>query len=240
MEYLPVWNLITPHQEVTRRLVLTPGDPGQLPITKIGGVPWWPDGTPRPHCSQGHAMSFLWQMLLRDVPQLGPDDPGLLSFHYCADCAGENYDLTIFTDWHSMPADNAGLIAEEVIASYTTQYSDRAEAPRIWDLGRLGIHLPDGWYEIEEFRCLGGDAYLFNEQDYPTFIHIPTSKLGGWPSWVQYDEWPLDAAGEPLVFAGQIDSVVGDNTIWASGGYAYLFVEAATAHPREAKWVMQS
>src|SRR5262245_46513164 len=51
--HTPVRPYISPDQfrhqlreyaEKSRELVLTPGDPGPVPVTKIGGVPWWPAG----------------------------------------------------------------------------------------------------------------------------------------------------------------------------------------------------
>lgn len=71
--------------ENVRDWILTPGDPGPLPVTKFAGVPWWPKNTPRPVCPQGHAMGFVVQVRLADVPGW-ESDPGLLSFHYCYEC----------------------------------------------------------------------------------------------------------------------------------------------------------
>src|SRR5262249_20929120 len=49
-------NQLREYTEKTRELVLTPGDPGPMPVTKISGTPWWPAGQPRPKCPNGHAM----------------------------------------------------------------------------------------------------------------------------------------------------------------------------------------
>ncbi|HUR39373.1 MAG TPA: DUF1963 domain-containing protein, partial [Planctomycetota bacterium] len=96
----PAWKIELQRQTFeTRKMLLKPGDPGPLPVTKVGGVPWWPEGQARPQCWQGHRLAFMAQVALDDVAQLAPD-PGLLSFHYCDECAhlgtvsfgGENED----------------------------------------------------------------------------------------------------------------------------------------------------
>jgi len=77
------------YSEKTRELVLSAGDPGPKPVTKIGGPPWWPAGRARPTCAKGHAMSFIAQVLLADVPALEQYSDRLLSFHYCDKCSKE-------------------------------------------------------------------------------------------------------------------------------------------------------
>ena len=50
------------------------------------------------------------------------------------------------------------------------------------------------------------------------------SKIGGWPTWVQFPEWPVNQQGEKYKFLGQLDWRLFDGTPWCSGGYAYLFI----------------
>lgn len=70
------------------RLEGRPGDPGPVPATKLGGEPWWPQGTPRPHCRKAsHRMAFIAQVRLADVPGLEHLASHLYSFHYCQQCA---------------------------------------------------------------------------------------------------------------------------------------------------------
>ncbi len=74
--------------KLAKKLELSEGDPGQVAVTKIGGVPLWPRGIERPKCSVGHPMSFFFQVLLSDVPDFGEDDT-LFTFHYCLTCMRE-------------------------------------------------------------------------------------------------------------------------------------------------------
>ncbi len=137
----------------TRVMMLTAGEPGQAFTTKIGGVPWWPAGKPRPHCSHGHPMSFLGQIRLSDVPGLPTDSKQLLSFHYCMQCVydGEmpfgwdisggdgksdmsfgnatGYDLTLFDAAESDQPDGLETIAEDIYGAYTVEFEDRDDPP---------------------------------------------------------------------------------------------------------------
>ncbi len=131
----PFDKVVVKYLKPTRRLILLAGDLGMIPVTKIGGAPWWPQGVQRPKCGWGHNMSFVCQILLKDVPGLNPDDPGMLSFHYCQQCMYEgtasdgwvnseqgndrdpaeqdSYDLRIFENWSRCPPDALGVVAED-------------------------------------------------------------------------------------------------------------------------------
>lgn len=243
----------------TRRLVLQPGDPGQSPVTKVGGVPWWPASLARPHCPHGHAMSFIAQFRLDEVPELGPDDPGLLSFHYCQECSYEGrmpqgwtspdsdwadpqdaqrYDLSIFTEFTDKPADGLGIQAEDVLSPYTVSFSERMETPS-WDDARIMpelSHLID-MADEDDIDFLLQDSYDFDEDQFPELVHLPVSKLGGWPSWIQSPEWPRDYPDEQLMFVAQL-SPLSDSETWCNG-LAYLFIHPASQEDRKAKLLLQ-
>ena len=99
-------------QRPVRELILTPGDPGCEPVTKISGVPWWPADLLRPTCGYGHNMSFMMQCRLSDVPGFHHLHDSLVSFHYCDECMLEGnmsfgwncftnktgYDVSVITD----------------------------------------------------------------------------------------------------------------------------------------------
>jgi len=242
-------------------MVFTPGDPGPLPVTKVGGVPWWPQGVARPHCPDGHAMSFLLQMRLADIPALAAEDHALLTFHYCQECmyAGhgaapthicgawqwdeEGYDLRVFARCAAQPVDGVGILAEDVLSPHVVSFIDRMETPSmkdIYQIPEVASLLPEDWYfEEDVFECIASDAGI-DVQAYPHFMHVPNSKLGGWPSWCQYEEWPEDDAGHRLIFAGQIDWVLGERSRWGGGGYAYLFLNTPEASRRLARLVIQT
>jgi hypothetical protein len=258
---------ITPLQRFTRRLLITPGDPGPLPVTKLGGVPWWPLGTPRPRCADGHSMAFLAQVRLADVPAFSPDDLGLLSFHFCEECMAvgkvafgsdeppsypgapamnAGFDLRIFSTY-AAPTDGLGMLADGDLPAMSITFADRLEVPVIDDLEIDYPHvyalLPKDWYSErygDAFDGLCHDAYGFDADAHPGLIHVPTSKVGGWPTWVQYPEWPIGADGDRLCFVMQIDHILGDNTCWQAGGNAFFFVSPPSRTPRVAKWKTQT
>lgn len=234
---------------------MEPGDTGQYPVTKIGGVPWWPRGLGRPRCPHGHAMSFIAQVLLHDVPELGPDDRGLLSFHYCQDCTykgtasngwpepaeDQSFDLTIFNDWADQQPDGLGITAEDVLGPHSVAFSDRYETPdldAVDEIGELSPLLHQIPFDDEEIEFLLQDAYGFDESKFPDLVHIPVSKLGGWPSWVQYPEWPLDEPEEKIVFVGQLSPMEECKEYWCNG-LAYLFVSPNSVTPRKTKLLLQ-
>jgi uncharacterized protein YwqG len=221
--------LLLEHQRPTREMILTSGDPGCLPITKISGVPWWPRDLPRPCCNYGHPMSFMAQFRLSDVPTFESYCDSLVSFHYCQQCS---YEGTMSFGWRCEPdghnvsvinaigdkqADGLGTIAEVVIDPQSVAFRDAMDAPGSEDTVR-SLNLPS---IPDDYPQGAGD---FDENIYPGVIHIAKRKVGGWPTWVQYPEPPETNAHEKLHFIGQLDWSLCDRTTWCAGGYAYLFL----------------
>lgn len=136
--------------ENVRDWLLTPGDPGPLPVTKFAGVPWWPKGTPRPVCPEGHAMGFVAQVRLADVPGWEAD-PSLLSFHYCYECmwqgdmasgwddtTNQGYAVTILHPTEQDETDGLGSLGATDHKPYAVAFYDyclpvlRREHDEIW------------------------------------------------------------------------------------------------------------
>ena len=177
------------YQKRTRQMDLEPGDPGPVPVTKISGVPWWPKECKRPCCLKGHPLSFMAQILLSDVPELKAHKDTLLSFHYCDQCmlegaaswgwtdeSNRGYDLTVFKSVIDTPIDDIGIVAEPVLRAFTVQFSDVLERPTSDDM-----LVPQGVSSFENQRF---------RQYYEESICLERTKIGGWPSWAQYAEWP--------------------------------------------------
>jgi uncharacterized protein YwqG len=82
----------------TNKMTLRREDVLPHPVTQVGGIPWWPVGTGRPKCDQGHLMSFIAQINLKDLPSNESALAGLLSFHYCIQC---QYDGNMAFGWDS-------------------------------------------------------------------------------------------------------------------------------------------
>lgn len=228
----------------TRRIHLGEVPADVSPRTQIGGKPWWPRAVPRPHCARGHAMAFMAQVLLSDVPELA-GDTSLLSFHYCVECEyagnmsfGAN-DLWgnrgYSVDLLSMPvgeADGLGVVVPSPLPSNDVGFSEADEIPALEDLAEHEVDaLPPG------FPAKNDD---FDERVWPGLVHVARSKLGGWPSWVQWAEWPDCMHGRRMVFVGQFDWELGQHASWAGGGYAYLFACASACSNRLGELVIQT
>ena len=218
----------------TREFQVSEGGFDPLSVTKISGQPWWPEGLPRPTCKDGHSMNFVAQVLLSDVPL--PDMPAntLVSFHYCDECTmagrmsfgcfdkqNRGYDLTILHDTDKANADTKGLLVPSLTKSYIVSFRDVEEVPGglCEDADIKFVNLP------QDFPQQNDD---FDEDIYPGLKHVHNSKIGGWPSWAQNPEWPLNN-GERYKFLGQLDWKLFEGTPWCIGGYAYLFIAKETS-----------
>lgn len=217
------------YQRPVREMIVTPGDPGCEPITKISGIPWWPSNQPRPYCDYGHAMSFMAQVRLSDVPTFESYRDSLISFHYCQECSYEGrmafgwndtlddkkrYDVAIIDNIKEKQPDCLGAIAEVVIEPQSVKFRDTMEAPGYEETLLNLSSIPDDYPQ-------GLDD--FDENIYPGVIHIAKRKVGGWPTWVQHPKPPETAAHEKLHFLGQLDGWLCDQSSWCTG-YAYLFL----------------
>lgn len=224
--------------------MLTPGDPGPTPVTKVGGVPWWPRGQPRPRCEHGHSMAFMAQARLSDVPTLA-DDGALLSFHYCLTCTydgrmsfGRNddenrgYAITLLNNVEDVPPDELGVVSPGCLPEMRVAFSDADEVLDLEDASALELELPPEMFSVGEDD--------FDENVGLGLIHVARSKLGGWPHWQQSPEWPTCLDGRRMTFVMQLDWELGEASPWGGGGYAYLFVCGRECTSREADLVIQT
>jgi len=224
------------HEHPTRELVVQRGDLGPEPVTKISGTPWWPAGVSRPSCLHGHAMCFIAQVRLRDVPGLETTDSSLLSFHYCDECViggampwgwldpetQGSYDLRIFTDIDRTTVDGLGIIAPSRIEAHKVSFRDVVEVPHAEDAGIDHFEAPKDYPDGEDD---------WDENIYPGLVHVRRSKIGGWPTWVQSSDWPPTAETERVKFVLQLDWALCKDLAWCSGGYAYVFVKLPNTGP---------
>ncbi len=227
----------------TREMILTPGDPGLIPVTKISGLPWWPAGRARPRCDRGHAMSFIAQVLLADTPYLEEYGDRLLSFHYCYECSGElnmsfgwggpnpkGYDVTIHTGVADRLIDGLGLVAGSIVDPHSVSFRDLEEVPGYSDTCDLIENRPEDY---------PGGKHDFDVEIYPSVIHVPHAKLGGWPRWVQSAQWPRNRPDESVEFVLQLDWKLCPKTPWCTG-YAYLFAKRVGNNPVIGELVLQT
>lgn len=225
----------------TRRMILKPGDPGPLPVTKIGGTPWWPKGLARPICGHRHEMAFLAQVLLGDVPQFSTD-PALLSFHYCEECARNGrmswgrgdggQDVRLFPAVSESQPDGRGVVADSSLPPHRVTLSAVEEIPGFEDISE------EQRDRIPTSALTAKDD--FDEHVYRGLVHVRRCKVGGWPSWQQSPEWPECPKSGRMTFVAQIDWDLGRDMPWAGGGYAYLFACPASCRATRAELVIQT
>jgi hypothetical protein len=222
-------------------LKLSQGDPGALPVTKVSGIPWWPSGRKRPRCKSRHPMSFILQVAGSDISHRGLQR-SLVSFHYCQQCAllghmswgwmhdeSGGYDVSVFDVDDSKP-DGLGIVAEPMFTPSKGTRRKRLEVPMPEDAGIRWEQLP------EDYPAMTDD---FDERLYPGVIHVPRSKIGGWPTWVQSPAWPPGGKSR-WHFLGQLDSRIGTAATWAAGGYAYLFFRRDPAQEWKGELAIQT
>jgi hypothetical protein len=223
------------------------GEAGDGPGTRVGGAPWWPVGRPRPACDLGHALAFVAQVRLTDVPGLGAPDDRLLSFHYCDACMREG-DAS-FGWGHDEPGGRRGRYAVDVLAAAPGDPADglgAAAGAEPHQAARVGFFDTEEWPgpedDPETWDALGEDVTEANvvlpyseltdaHPDLP--VHFERSKLGGWPSWAQHPEWPRCAHRRRMRFVGQLGDWDFRDAAWSGGGHAHLFVcgpECADPH----------
>jgi uncharacterized protein YwqG len=193
-------------------------------------------------CAKGHAMSFIAQVLLADVPALNEYSDKLLSFHYCDECSkegkmsfgwggpnSEGYDVTIHETTTETQMDGLGLLAESIVDAYSASFRDVEEVPGYADTCVLFTKRP------EDYPAGKSD---FDEEIYPGLIHVARSKLGGWPTWEQSPQWPRDRPQEWLGFVLQFDLHLCPNTPWCNGN-AYIFVKPSKEGGLRGEFVLQ-
>ncbi len=227
---------LTEYERPYRRMVFSFGDPGAVPVTKLGGAPWWPAGTERPICEHGHQMLFIAQIRLDEVPGIELErPPTLLSFHYCEQCMADGnmafgwhdkgrqlrYRVSLFTELEKTPIDELGIVVN--------------------DCSREEPKLPT-FHDGVEVMCLSEIWEEFPGRDVPDLQNIfneERSKLGGWPYWWHEPEYPEDELGNPMQFVAQLHLEDCPDRAWACGS-AYLYVSEFTEDEPEAEFIMQS
>ncbi len=240
----------------TKALLLQLGDLGAVPVTMIGGVPWWPGGVDRPKCSFGHFMSFVCQVRLCDVPGFAANDPGLLSFHYCQKCTEEGhgsngwinnddpveatgYDVRIFEECEKVHPDGQGILAVDFMKPRRVTFVDWVEIPSYTDFMETPTMQPLLAQVEDEFINIDKNDIAKKPANQQGFAHVYASKLGGWPSWVQNPEWPEDDDAERLKLVIQLEHLEDVEYEYWCNGSVYVFLSELPGKPRAAKMTMQ-
>jgi len=123
--------------------------------------------------------------------------------------------------------DELGVLAEDLLGPHSIEFDDYLEIPNIDDL--------ESDSESGEFQdSFDMNRWFYDESVnvfmYDRFKHFNRSKLGGYPSWLQRAEWPINSKGERMSFVGQLDDSVGEVSPWAAGGFVYFFVDTSAEY----------
>lgn len=205
--------------------IVQEGD-GDLTASKFAGKPWlsadetWPTC---PNCQK--PMQLFLQLNLDKLPESlnGKFGNGLLQFFYCT-----SYDKPLCEvdceAWE--PFATTKLV--RIIQPNTTP--SEMDIPEIEDL--FPAKLIVGWEQRDEYpgrEEIELDNYTIDNKAFDIVYKRPRreDKLAGWPSWVQFPEYPNcpTCNREMNQFIFQIDSGDDNNNIlynWGDMGAAYL------------------
>jgi hypothetical protein len=187
---------------------------------------------------------FIAQVLLADTPYLEECRDKLLSFHYCDECSKEGkmafgwggpnpkgYDVTIHSRVADTPIDGLGLVSAPIVDPYTVSFRDVEEVPEYADTCDLIGNRPEDLRRTQ--------THDFDEKIYPGLLHMPRTKVGGWPTWMQSAAWPRNRPDESVEFVLQLDWKLCSKTPWCTG-YAYLFAKRIGSSPLTGELVLQT
>jgi hypothetical protein len=188
---------------------------GTFQSTPEGPFPW-PQGAPWPTCGFcGNRLGFVGALDFREIA--GPKVPGsTLVYHLCQDCGACQDDEANRLTWLKT-TDEVALVGK---GADDVRIGTRWQATEYPTLAYSGQELDaDGEFGRQtqiyyNFTCFG-------------------DKIGGHIFWIQSEDVPNDAEGQPMVFIGQS---VGSPDISIGDGLVYFFFSERT---QETKMVMQ-
>ena len=179
--------------------------------SKIGGCIAWPSSEEWPFCSE-HKLPFVAviQLLINDVPELGfPEGKDLFQLLWCPDCHEEPEGPLAQLFWRKSsdvgallkcpPAPKKDVML--VIPRECEPHFERIEElPSSFEIDgetdtKVGQWLMEN--AAEEMHQLGlgpdgGDAYQYS------FSVAPSTKVGGWVSWIQEPKIPACKCGRKM------------------------------------------
>ncbi|NEQ23342.1 MAG: DUF1963 domain-containing protein [Microcoleus sp. SIO2G3] len=202
---------------------------GALTASKFGGTPWLKASERWPLCPNcNKPMHLILQLNLNELPESlrGRFGNGLLQFFYCT-----NIELDceiVCQGWE--PFSKIKLVR---IVQPDHICVDK-EIPKIDNL--FAAKLIVGWEEQEDYPdCYQGteDTNIMHgimlNNDESDFLHeqemyVTESKLAGWPTWIQYHEYPnCPMCNQPMnQFVFQFDPEDNHPCTWGDWGKGYL------------------
>ena len=197
------------------RLLLSTGpcEPN-APVTRVGGWPLAPEGTPWPKCRtcQKH-MLFLAQARLYEVGAPDVAD-GLLLMFQCANTDNQ------CEQWLPDRGGNAAIRTPTKALAILHPPFGNTQLPSIEGTSLAQFQDVHGYADTARFapgRVLG--------------------QIGGVPAWIHGDQTPTCTCGRPMRFVVQLENKGGGGLGFGEGGWGYGFV--CTACPTEARFLWQ-
>ena len=213
-------DLLRPHVRVAFVPEVEAGETLE-PSSKIGGVPWLPEGESWPTCPNcDKAMQLLLQLDLQGLP-VGARDygRGLAQLFYCT-----NDEPLCEVDCEAWLPFARSVAARLVDSSKPGASAARRLVPNPVKVKRIvGWVAEEDLPQAQELReCLGVEVKFYQALD---TARVPRAgdKLGGWPYWVQGVEYPAcPDCEQSMQLLFQIDSndVVGVQ--WGDLGCGHL------------------
>lgn len=237
-------SFLAPHRaalEATRRpvakITLSPLPGDDLRVSKVGGRPWWPVGTPRPSDGRGHPLALLAQIDLAEVPVELADWPrsGLLQFFVGTD---DLYGMSLdgpgartrqvgfrVVHW----PDPSGPAADDVpLVEPFTPHDPKKPRRMRFTAGTETLSGSDRRFAplfggaLFEAESLWAKEHGVDESSFWDAVYRRTSgaghKLGGYPAFTQED--PRGDEGLELLL--QLDS--DDQMMWGDSGVGNFFI----------------
>jgi len=216
------------HRRPAWKPVTVEGD-GPDTASKFSGLPWLSGAEDWPECPACRGpMQLLVQLALDTLPpEIGPSlGEGLLQFFACLRTECELSDENFMKPYpknqvrriirpvgagRAVIPENLTPLPPKLITGWTVR--DDYPAPEEWRL------LKDKESKRLQKKCIPFDAEDLSIQ-FPT---LPQDKLGGWPYWIQREEYPkCEICKQRMRIVFQLDS--GDNLPhrWGCNGVAHL------------------
>ena len=234
--------LLSPIEKDAKLFSKEPKSDSQNTITKIGGIPWWPDGIERPKDKKGRPMKFVAQINLADVDSIDLPD-ALVSFHYSVEdmsegnmCFGvydlngntDSYDIRVFTKISERSSESVVVDDAEAyhLSSKIVKLAPSSSEEMLADIEQQ--------IENEIKNVDMGDLWDEAIEHYYREFEEGESHVGGYPQWWQDPEYPKNESGDEYTFVAYIDGMLIDAV------ESYLFVDCTDKENPKAEFVCQT
>lgn len=200
----------------------------ELSASKFGGRPWLSEDEQWPTCANcEQPLQHFVQLDLAALPEAEQErlgDTGLLQVFYCT-----NTDPLCEVECAAW-----GPYADSIVARRVEAPTGPANVDAAGPDEPIAARRIVDWEPIEEYPDPAEWSVTFTDEDiaYLEEHEIPArgDKLGGWPHWLQGDEYPsCSECDERMQFVMHIDS--NQNVPYSFGGGGMGYLAQCAAHP---------